>query len=653
MNKVKLLTFIFLMLSLTNVNAQEAVDTIRIREVKILAKRKVEEAGLKITRPDSISRIATLTTSLSELISEYTPVFIKSYGRGSTATASFRGTAATHTQVLWNGMNLNSPMNGIADLSLLPVFFTDDVYLLHGSSSMAEGSGALGGSVHLNNKVNWDTNFELAGVYEPGSFQTHKSFFKFLLGNKRLKSNTRLFYDGSKNNFPYYNYGVIPQRNDTLRGADYWKAGVLQEFYYRSFTDVIMSFRLWLQKSDRNLPQLMSYEGRECDEFQKDGQLRLQYDLKKYTDKLNYHFFTGINSTTLKYYRATPEFNFVNQDSKSKEKSFQNHIRIFREFDKKTYATVSADLNYYHVHIYNNVSSEGYTKERFETALLLKWHIKPSDRFAAFVLMRSENYDKHVEPFIPGAGIEWQVTKKWPLLLKSNVARNYHKPTLNDLYWLPGGNPELLPEEGYSGDLSLSWQAGKNRAFFNNEITGFVSFIDNWIVWQPSQSGAYYWEANNVKKVLSRGVEYQFSAGKSWGRLSLKSGGNYSYTHTSNQNAVSSVDESRGKQLIYIPKHKWNTFVAASVKNFTLKYGLEHVGKRYTNSSNEESEYERLLNQYWLSKISLDKTLGLKSFLINLKFTVENLLDESYQSILWRPMPGRFYSFTIGLDYKK
>jgi len=641
-----------LMQVFTIVKAQGPVDTIQIEEVKVLAKRKVEEAGLKLTRPDSIARITTLTTSLSELISEYTPVFIKSYGRGSTATASFRGTAATHTQVLWNGMNLNSPMNGIADLSLLPVFFTDDVYLLHGGSSLTEGSGALGGSIHLNNQIDWGTNFELAGLFETGSFQTRKSFLKIVLGNGRLKSATRMFYEGSENDFPFYNYGVIPQRKDTLKNADYRKAGILQEFYYRPCADKIMSLRLWYQKSERNLPQLMSYEGSERDESQKDNQLRIQNSLKKYSDRFNYHFFTGINSVTLNYYRATPEFNFVNEDSKSKENSFQNRLKLYRKFSEKMYATVSADVNYYQVKIRNKMNREGYKKDRFETSLLANWHMKPSGRFAAFILMRLEHYDSHVEPFIPGAGFEWQVTGKWPVLLKSNIARNYHKPTLNDLYWLPGGNSGLLPEKGYTGDLSLSWQTENNGFSFRNEITGFVSFIDDWIIWQPSENGAYYWEANNVKEVLSRGAEYQFFAGKSWQDLTIKSGGNYSYTHTTNQNAVRSVDESRGKQLIYIPKYKGNMFAAVSVKKFTLKYDLAYIGKRYTNSGNEESEFERVLNPYWLSKISLDKFMELNSFRINLKFTAGNLFNEDYQSILWRPAPGRFYSFSIGLNYK-
>src|SRR5690606_22787945 len=112
MNRWKGLLFVVL-LHFSLVSAGQSLSaTIRSRVMDVLARRKVEEAGLKITRPDSLQRASMLTTDLSELLTGYSPVFIKSYGRGSSATASFRGTAATHTQIFWNGMNLNSPMRG-------------------------------------------------------------------------------------------------------------------------------------------------------------------------------------------------------------------------------------------------------------------------------------------------------------------------------------------------------------------------------------------------------------------------------------------------------------------------------------------------------------------------------------------------------------
>lgn len=653
MRGLKTLLVLLLSVVCVFVNGQNFTDTVRIQEVKVLAKKRVEEAGLKITRTDSLQRVSSLTTDLSELISDYSPVFVKSYGRGSAATASFRGTAASHTQVLWNGMNLNSPMRGFADLSLLPVFFTDEIYLLHGGSSLTKGSGALGGSIHLGNNPDWRTRLHLEGMAETGSFHSRKSFLKLGMGGKQFQSSTRIFYEGSENDFPFYNSGVIPKRNDTLKNADYRKAGILQEFYLRHAENKVSGVRLWYQESKRNLPQLMSYQGSEREEYQEDRQFRVQYDWKKYSEGLNYHFFSGLNTTRLDYYRATPEFQFVNADSKSSETSFLNHLRIFRKFSDQYFATVSVDVNYHEVEAKDNVSSGGYKENRLETSLLFNLHFKPSERLAAFVLIRSENYDKHVVPLIPAAGVEWQVFREVPVILRSNVARNYHKPTLNDLYWLPGGNPDLLPEDGYTGDVSLAGDFRIGKVVFTNELTGFLSKVENWIIWRPASNGAYYWEANNVKDVLSKGIEYSFTAELEWRKFRFRSGGNYAFTSTVNLNAERSADESRGKQLIYIPKHKGGIYFSSTWKKFTLKYDLNGIGKRFTRSSNQESDFEQVLNPYWLSRLSFGKQVLWKDFSLNLKCAVENLFDLNYQSILWRPMPGRFYTFSVAFKYRK
>lgn len=44
-------------------------------------------------------------------------------------------------------------------------------------------------------------------------------------------------------------------------------------------------------------------------------------------------------------------------------------------------------------------------------------------------------------------------------MAKASITRNYRFPTLNDLYFLPGGNPALNNESGftYETGLSFSW----------------------------------------------------------------------------------------------------------------------------------------------------------------------------------------------------
>ncbi|MDB9964521.1 TonB-dependent receptor plug domain-containing protein, partial [Vicingaceae bacterium] len=87
--------------------------------------------------------------NLGDLLSKKSHLFIKSYGIGSLATVSLRGSGAAHTQVNWNGISLNSSMNGSSDLALFPLFFMDEVSVKYGLNSLADGTGGIGGAVNI------------------------------------------------------------------------------------------------------------------------------------------------------------------------------------------------------------------------------------------------------------------------------------------------------------------------------------------------------------------------------------------------------------------------------------------------------------------------------------------------------------------------
>jgi iron complex outermembrane receptor protein len=238
--------------------------------------------------------------------------------------------------------------------------------------------------------------------------------------------------------------------------------------------------------------------------------------------------------------------------------------------------------------------------------------------------------------------------------VKLHLSRNFHQPGLNDLYWLPGGNPDLKPEDGYSADLSYEMKSEGKKSALSGQITGFASLVDNWIVWQPSASGAYFWEAGNLRKVFARGVELTASGKINWANgVALYARGNYSYAATSNIDALPSVDESRGKQLIYIPKHKANLFAELDIRDYYLKINAPFTSKRYTSSNNVESAFEKVLNPYWLVNLTVGRTINFKPVQADLSFTVENLANTDYMAILWRPMPGRYYSLTAQIQFRK
>lgn len=643
----------FLMMCYASAEAQSVKDTINIKEVKVVARKKMEDAGMMATRIDTLVLQMVKTQTISELLSSYTPVFIKSYGRGSTATASFRGTAPSHTQVYWNGMRLNSPMRGDVDFSLFPVYFIDDLSLQHGGSSLKSGSGALGGSVLIENKADWNDRFSIRYVQTIESFSTYKEYLNLGFGNGKIQLKTRLFSDRSENDFPFYNYGVLPMHSDVQKNADYRKSGLLQEAYTR-FGHHSLSAKLWAYQSDRNLPQLMSFEGGSRTETQKDQNIRLVANWKKVKERSKWEWLIGLNRNNLNYFRSSTEANFINFDIHGKEKSITNQWNYDLTADDHLSFNWSLNTSYTTVSSIDQVTKIGYDEDQLAFSLLNSAQIMLYPNWAVSFLFRSEWYDGSLIGFIPSFGTEYWLDKEQVSSLKMNLARNYHQPTLNDMYFLPGGNPDLKPEDGFSGDLSFAYKGKEGRTTLSGQVTGFASLINNWILWQPSRSGGDYWEAGNLREVFARGVEFQFSGlFKRANGVVFNLKGNYSYSATSNMDAVASVDNTRGKQLIYIPKHKANVFAEANFKKYYLKINTPFIGKRYTTSNNEESELEKVLNPYGTNNMMVGKRFDYHSFQADVSFNVENLTNKDYMAILYRPMPGRYYSVTVQIQYKK
>lgn len=638
--------------SISTIQAQTTSDTIELNTVEITAQIPIEQKALSRSQVDTLELKKLQTKTLSELIQSSSPVFVKTYGRGSAATVSFRGTASSHTQVNWNGMNINSPMRGDLDFSLIPVYFIDDINLLHGGSSLSQTSGGLGGSIQLNNQADWNNSLQIKYIQDIESFSTYREFFQIGIGNQNFQSSTRVFHDQSQNDFPFYNYGVLPYREDVQKNADYKKYGFLQDLYYRWRNKHQLSLKVWGGHNYRNLPQLMSYEGENRAEYQEDNDLKTIAKWEYYIDDIKWEVFSSYNHHQLHYFRSSSESNFVNFNSNSNENSSLNRVLFQYKNHEKLNLESFIDVNYHQVNVEDNATEISFNENRFEAFWVGQLNYAFNEKTSAFVILRTEVYDDSFIPIIPAMGVEYQIKKGVSVFL--NGSRNYHKPTLNDLYWVPGGNPNLKPEDAWSTDLGLKTDWERKDFKLSFDLNTYQSIIDNWIIWQPSSSGAYFWEAVNLKKVWARGLESQLKINwdiqKNW---ELYFSANYAYTRTTNQNAVSSVDESRGKQLIYIPVHTANFLFDIEFKNWEWSIGNQTIGKRYTNSSNTESDHEVILSPFSLMNTELSWKTNIKKVEARLAFRVENLFDTDYMMILWRPMSGRYYAFNLQLKWRK
>ncbi|NJL13466.1 MAG: TonB-dependent receptor plug domain-containing protein [Microscillaceae bacterium] len=59
--------------------------------------------------------------TLGQLLQALSSLYVREYGPQQLSSLSFRGTGSSHTAVLWQGININSPTLGMSDLGTLPV----------------------------------------------------------------------------------------------------------------------------------------------------------------------------------------------------------------------------------------------------------------------------------------------------------------------------------------------------------------------------------------------------------------------------------------------------------------------------------------------------------------------------------------------------
>jgi len=265
-------------------------------------------------------------------------------------------------------------------------------------------------------------------------------------------------------------------------------------------------------------------------------------------------------------------------------------------------------------------------------------------------MVRQEWVDGKRVPFIPYFGMDVRLIHGTDLILKGNVAKNYHQPSLNDLHWQPGGNPDLLPEQGFSLESGIAYQQTLWGQLLKTELSLYRSRIENWIIWIPSYRG--YWEPRNIRSVLSKGVEFNLELQGYLSEFNYRVSATYGYTSAVNEgDPLLWSDESYGKQLVYIPLHSGNILTHLAWGNLFFTYQFNAYSERFTTSSNDISRRDRLY-PYFMNDISAGSILSVKRLDLSLEVKVFNLFNEHYHTVLYRPMPGRNFQLVFKIQIK-
>jgi vitamin B12 transporter len=625
--------------------------------VDIIAAPKIYQTTLQPSKKtqsfDSLTMARSSSRSLSEFLSEQSTVYIKSYGGGNIATTSFRGGNANHTALLWNGLNIQNAMLGQTDLSIVPVLFFDNLSLEYGGGSALWGSGAIGGSIRLDNKLPFNAGTRTKLQMSIGSFDTKKIAASVLLSYKRIASSTRLYYTTSKNDYAYRDTTDKEHPDKRMPHADYTSAGLMQELSFRLTNRQTLNVRAWYTKTDRNLP---SYTSLISKRSQYDETLKLNADwnlwyrnltstvrIAGFQDKLNYtdslssiHSKSTVNtliaeSDNLYHYRKH-SFGFgANYTLYQSLLPVKTDPDTFIIHPNPALALVSKDSIIRH--------------EQIKFALFALYKISLfNDRLNYDMALRKEFTNQTEIPFTGNAGIQYQLLQ-W-LGLKVSANKSFRQPTLNDLYWPQGGNIRLKPEESFEIDGGFTLKKTKNRLTFFFEGTYFNRHTTNWIIWLPTASA--YFSPRNIAKVYSRGAESRTEISYRGKDLFLKLGLSTAYVLSTNEEASNENDNAIGRQLIYTPRYTGQSALSGTYKNITLLFTQSYTGYRFMSTDNTT-----WLHPYYIANAKLAYKHAFSNVLVEFFAGINNIFNKNYMAVANRPMPLRNYEAGLALHYHK
>ena len=593
-------------------SAYSQTDSITVLEEVVLVPTKLKEfsTGQTLTTL-SDSLLLQNKPSLTSVLNYNTPIYFKENGLGMVSSPSFRGTTASQTAVLWNGININSRFNGQTDFNTINTGSYDAINVRGGGGSVIYGTGAIGGTVHLTNEVNFTKQFNHQLYFGYGSFGTYDARYQLKASTEKWSTRVSFSRNQSENDYDY------------LESDNYNRNG---QFYNNSLNAVIgfkanekNTFKLYseLFEGERHFSLIKPSENKtKYEDINLKNLLEWEYSNNKITSisrvaflKEEYKYFPNIETDSYSFGEANTLIGKYDLSYQFSEKIKLNTILSHEYTDGKGSSIPSNN---------RNISSG---------ALLLKHQI--NNDFAYEIAARKEITQDYESPFLFSFGSGYRFNDYYKL--KINVSKNYRIPTYNDLYWATGGNPDLAAEK------ALQYELGNEFTYknFKLTLTGYYNDIEDMIRWLPNSSG--YWSPSNVDEVVTYGGEAVLNWKKQFNHHQIAVNSTYAYT-------VSENEETK-KQLIYVPYHKATTSINYSYSGFFVETQALYNGEVFTRSDNNPI-YN--LDDYFLWNLGLGYQLK-NQYTIGGK--VRNVLNTAYENVENRQMPGTNYTIYLTLNF--
>lgn len=608
MTKKTLFSAVFTGFYYLSFSQDKAIDTVYIQDQQ-LQKAEKTQTIFKLKAED----LQKNASNLSEVLRFQSPVYIKENGRGMVSSPSFRGTTAQQTAFIWNGLTINSLFLGQGDVNNISLLNAEELKIKPGGGSVLYGSGAIGGTIHLDNSLKFNQGFTGDVFVEYGSFKTLNSRLKGGFSNDKWSVSGSASYVTSENDY------IVPEKKYVNLSGQYHNQSFLVNTAYKLTP---ASTLCWITESFFSTQNYPVFEISQTKTQYRSSTFRSLISWKYKRDKIENHLKTAYLEDDFSY--------FAKVGNAKSSGGLSKTLLAKNDFNYNLAQNLSVNL----ITEFQNQKGEGFlsgikSPERnvYSGAALLRY--QPWAKLYLEGGLKKDLIDAVHSPVLYSFGAAFQPVSGYEV--KVNASKNFRNPSFNDLYWQPGGNPDLQSESSYQAEIANIFRYND----FLLTLTPYLINIKNLIQWIPTSAG--YYSPKNTTSVLSKGVESSLLFTKKTAHSSIKLNATYAYTVSENRETK--------KQLMYVPLHKVNGSINYVYGSFGIYLQGLYNGLTYTSS---DEDFSTAIKPYFVANSGI--YINFKSYILT--FKVNNLTDEVYEATAYYPMPKRNYSLNLNINLK-
>ncbi|EDP70194.1 outer membrane protein, TonB-dependent receptor [Flavobacteriales bacterium ALC-1] len=604
--------FFLLLLFCSQAVAQSSTGSIQRLDAVVLSDVKLKRYtnGYKLTvLSDSILR--RNRTSLTDVLRFNSNIYFKENGYGMVSSPSFRGTNASQTAVIWNGININSQLNGQVDFNTISSSNYNSISIRSGGGSVQYGSGAIGGTIHLSNDLNFEKHFDHSVQIGYGSFDTKNTSYNAFYGNDSWSGSFGIAYADSAND---YRFLGTDRRNEN--GA-YSNLDInLNLGYVLSKTDVLKLYHQNFRGNRQFSSTLLAPSNS-------------KYETEDYRSMIEWTRIGEQYTSSLKAVHLLEQFKyFENRDLDNFSKGYANNWIIKhhykRDISKRLALSVITDFS--HITAEGNSFSNPKRNAFSATAILSR---RITSKLQYNLNIRKDVISDFKSPIVFSGDVSYKILQ--PYTIKLNASKNFRVPTFNDLYWNPGGNLDLEPEKSYQIDLGHELKFSS----IDFKLNTFYIKTSELIQWRPNNVTGY-WNPVNIANAKQYGLEAELRATQNIGKHTLVLSSAYSYTETE--------DVEKKQSLFYVPIHKANASLSYNYKSFTAFYQHLYNG--------EVDIIGNTLDGFDVANLGVSYTFKSKKKMSYITgFRINNIYNTYYENVALRPMPNRNFNIKLTLKF--